>query len=52
MQVLVAQGGVPHLVLGLQHPDADVTVYCSAMLARLAHNSAALDAIRYGLHIL
>eukprot|EP00775_Hariotina_reticulata_P003700 gene3700-3962_t len=44
--VLLAQGGVPHLVSGLQHPDADVTVFCSAMLARLAHNPAALTAIR------
>jgi hypothetical protein len=37
---------VPLLVHGLEHPDADVTGYCSEMLARLAGSSAAQTAIR------
>jgi hypothetical protein len=44
--VMVSAGGVPLLVHGLEHPDADVTAYCSEMLARLAGSSAAQTAIR------
>jgi hypothetical protein len=44
--VMVSAGGVPLLVHGLEHPDADVTAHCSEMLARLAGSSAAQTAIR------
>jgi hypothetical protein len=44
--VMVSAGGVPLLVHGLDHPDADVTAYCSEMLARLSSSSAAQAAIR------
>lgn len=47
-QVMVAEGGVLHLVHGLVHPDLAVSCCCSEMLARLAstHQQQPLQAIR------
>lgn len=45
-QAVVNNGGVPLLVHGLTHPDADVTTCCTEMLARLATNTTAQTEIR------
>lgn len=45
-QVFMAEGGVPLLVHGLTHPDADVTTCCTEMLARLVHDDNTQKEIR------